>query len=50
VSFVRGGRGSIYRLENCSDAPAVSLHIYGVPGARIGTHVNDVVRAAHALV
>jgi len=50
VSFVRSGRDSIHRLGNCSDAPAVSLHIYGVPGAHIGTHVNDVVRVAPALV
>jgi predicted metal-dependent enzyme (double-stranded beta helix superfamily) len=48
VSFVRGGRGGIHRLGNNSDAPAVSLHIYGVPGARIATHVNDVVRHADA--
>ncbi|SIT42956.1 Cysteine dioxygenase type I [Paraburkholderia ribeironis] len=48
VSFVRGGRGGIHRLGNSSDAPAVSLHIYGVPGAQIATHVNDVVRAADA--
>jgi predicted metal-dependent enzyme (double-stranded beta helix superfamily) len=46
VSFVRGGKGGIHQLGNCSDAPAVSLHIYGVPGARIATHVNDIVRAA----
>lgn len=50
VSFVRAGRGGIHRLENGSDAPAVSLHIYGVQGAQIGTHVNDVVSAAPALV
>ncbi|NPT45447.1 cysteine dioxygenase [Paraburkholderia sp. 1N] len=48
VSFVRGGRGGIHRLGNCSDAPAVSLHIYGVAGAQIATHVNDIVRAADA--
>lgn len=48
VSFVRGGRGGIHRLGNCSHEPAVSLHIYGVPGAQIATHVNDVVRAAGA--
>ncbi|MFM0731335.1 cysteine dioxygenase family protein [Paraburkholderia sediminicola] len=46
VSFVRGGRGGIHRLGNCSDAPAVSLHIYGVAGAQIATHVNDIVRTA----
>ncbi|WP_425273994.1 cysteine dioxygenase [Paraburkholderia lacunae] len=45
VSFVRGGRGGIHRLGNCSNEPAVSLHIYGVSGAQITTHVNDVVRA-----
>lgn len=50
VSFVRGGRGGIHRLGNSSEAPAVSLHIYGVPGAQIATHVNDVVRAADAPV
>jgi predicted metal-dependent enzyme (double-stranded beta helix superfamily) len=48
VSFVRGGRGAIHRLGNSSDATAVSLHIYGVPGAQIATHVNDVVHAADA--
>ncbi|WP_323048230.1 cysteine dioxygenase family protein [Paraburkholderia sp.] len=48
VSFVRGGRGGIHRLGNGSDAPAVSLHIYGVAGAQIATHVNDIVHAADA--
>ncbi|MEZ0605337.1 cysteine dioxygenase [Paraburkholderia sp. IW21] len=48
VSFVRGGRGGIHRLGNCSDAPAVSLHIYGVAGVQIATHVNDIVHAADA--
>ncbi|WP_246287811.1 cysteine dioxygenase family protein [Paraburkholderia sediminicola] len=46
VSFVRGGKGGIHRLGNCSDAAAVSLHIYGVAGEQIATHVNDIVRAA----
>jgi predicted metal-dependent enzyme (double-stranded beta helix superfamily) len=46
VSFVRSGRGAIHRLGNRGDARAVSLHIYGVGGARIGTHVNDIVRVA----
>ena len=48
VSFVRGGRGGIHQLGNRSDAAAISLHIYGVPGAQIATHVNDVVQAADA--
>ena len=46
VSFVRSGRGAIHRLGNRGVAPAVSLHVYGVEGARIGTHVNDIVRVA----
>lgn len=46
VSFVRGGRGGIHQLGNRSDEPAVSLHIYGVAGAQIATHVNEVLHAA----
>lgn len=46
VSFVRGGRGAIHRLGNSSDAPAISLHIYGVAGTQMSTHVNDIVRTA----
>ena len=48
VSFARGGRGAIHRLGNGTLAPAVSLHVYGVAGARIATHVNDIVRVAEA--
>ncbi|SMG27598.1 cysteine dioxygenase family protein [Paraburkholderia susongensis] len=48
VSFVRSGRGAIHRLGNNGNAPAISLHIYGVAGARISTHVNDIVRVAEA--
>jgi predicted metal-dependent enzyme (double-stranded beta helix superfamily) len=48
VSFVRGGKGGIHRLGNSSAEPAVSLHIYGVAGAQIATHVNDIVHAAEA--
>ncbi|CAH2918011.1 MAG: Cysteine dioxygenase (EC [uncultured Paraburkholderia sp.] len=50
VSFVRSGRGSIHRLGNASGAPAVSLHVYGVPGAQIGRHVNDVVPVESAFI
>jgi predicted metal-dependent enzyme (double-stranded beta helix superfamily) len=46
VSFVRAGRGGIHRLGNTSGAPAVSLHIYGVEGTQIATHVNDRVQVA----
>jgi predicted metal-dependent enzyme (double-stranded beta helix superfamily) len=46
VSFVRAGRSGIHRLGNASGAPAVSLHIYGVEGSQIATHVNDVLEVA----
>jgi predicted metal-dependent enzyme (double-stranded beta helix superfamily) len=46
VSYTRAGRGCIHRLGNASDAPAISLHVYGVPETQFATHVNDVVRYA----
>ncbi|WP_429301590.1 cysteine dioxygenase [Paraburkholderia sp. GAS199] len=46
VSFVRGGRSAIHQLSNRSEAPAISLHIYGVAGSQMATHVNDIVLAA----
>jgi hypothetical protein len=46
VSFVRAGRSGIHQLGNASDAPAVSLHIYGVEGTQIATHVNDLLKVA----
>lgn len=46
VSFVRAGRGGIHQLGNASDAPAVSLHIYGVEGSQLSTHVNDLLELA----
>jgi predicted metal-dependent enzyme (double-stranded beta helix superfamily) len=48
VSVVGAGRGAIHRLGNASTATrtAVSIHVYGVTGAQISTHVNDLVRAA----
>lgn len=46
VSFVRAGRGGIHRLGNTSGAAAVSLHVYGVDGSQIATHVNDLVQVA----
>jgi predicted metal-dependent enzyme (double-stranded beta helix superfamily) len=48
VSFVRAGRGGIHRLGNMSDTVAVSLHIYGVEGSQIATHVNDLLEVRHA--
>lgn len=50
VSFTRAGRTGIHRLGNKSNdgsgKAAVSLHIYGVQGERIASHVNDIVRIA----
>ncbi|WP_323122177.1 cysteine dioxygenase family protein [Burkholderia alba] len=46
VSYVRAGMTGIHRLGHggaAADAPAVSLHVYGVPGERIATHVNEIV-------
>ncbi|SAK66586.1 cysteine dioxygenase type I family protein [Caballeronia fortuita] len=47
VSFVDAGRGAIHQLGNPADAAAraVSLHIYGVAGEQIATHVNDLLAA-----
>jgi predicted metal-dependent enzyme (double-stranded beta helix superfamily) len=47
VSYVDAGRGAIHQLRNPADAGAraVSLHIYGVAGAQIATHVNDLLAA-----
>ncbi|MGH8782314.1 cysteine dioxygenase [Paraburkholderia sp.] len=57
VSFTRAGHTGIHRLGNPANvdtdvnaAPAVSLHLYGVCGTRIATHVNDIVRIAGASV
>lgn len=48
VSFVAGGRGAIHRLGNPTShkRPAISIHVYGVAGAQIATHVNDLVETA----
>jgi predicted metal-dependent enzyme (double-stranded beta helix superfamily) len=46
VSFTRAGRSGIHQLGNACNARAVSLHLYGVPGEQIATHVNDLLRVA----
>jgi predicted metal-dependent enzyme (double-stranded beta helix superfamily) len=47
VSYVEAGRGAIHQLGNPDHAQtrAVSLHVYGVAGAQIATHVNDLLAA-----
>jgi hypothetical protein len=47
VSYVDAGRGAIHQLGLPADAAAraVSLHVYGVAGEQISTHVNDLLAA-----
>ncbi|WP_250471976.1 cysteine dioxygenase family protein [Caballeronia sp. GAFFF1] len=47
VSYADAGRGAIHQLCNPADATtrAVSIHIYGVAGEHIATHVNDLLAA-----
>lgn len=47
VSFVDAGRGAIHQLGNPAGAGtrAVSIHVYGVAGEHIATHVNDLLAA-----
>jgi predicted metal-dependent enzyme (double-stranded beta helix superfamily) len=46
VCFAHAGVGGIHRLGNTGPSQAVSLHVYGVAGERVATHVNDIVRIA----
>jgi predicted metal-dependent enzyme (double-stranded beta helix superfamily) len=45
VSYTRAGT-SIHRLGNASTEAAVSLHVYGVAGDHVATHVNEIMRVA----
>jgi predicted metal-dependent enzyme (double-stranded beta helix superfamily) len=38
--FAGPGLEQIHRLGNAGDVPAISIHVYGVEGSRVGTHVN----------
>jgi len=40
--FAGAGLDQIHRLGNPGSTPAISIHVYGVPHDRIGTHVNRV--------
>ncbi len=44
--FSHAGLDEIHRLGNRGDVPAISVHVYGVDGPRIATHVNRVLLAA----
>ncbi|MBV7484128.1 cysteine dioxygenase family protein [Bordetella sp. BOR01] len=40
------GLDQIHRLRNAGAGTAISVHVYGVEGSRVATHVNRVVTAA----
>jgi len=46
VCYTEAGPCGIHRLGNPHAQPAISLHIYGVPAARVATDVNQLVTAA----
>ncbi|MFX1672635.1 cysteine dioxygenase family protein [Paraburkholderia sp. A2WS-5] len=48
ISFGGCGRTNIHRLSNGSGRACVSLHVYGVSGEQLATHVNDIVPLVRA--
>jgi len=44
--FAYAGLDAIHKLGNGGDNDALSVHIYGLDGARVGTHVNRLVGLA----
>lgn len=44
--FAPAGLEQIHRLGNAGSVGAISLHVYGVEGSRIGTHVNRLIDVA----
>ena len=44
--FAGAGLEQIHRLGNAGGAPAISIHVYGVEGSRVGTHVNRLMDVA----
>ncbi|HTI17119.1 MAG TPA: cysteine dioxygenase family protein [Trinickia sp.] len=46
VSYTPAGMTGIHRLGAAGPGTAVSLHVYGVTGQQVATHVNDLVRVA----
>ena len=48
TSFAFAGLDAIHKLGNGGDNDALSIHIYGLDGARVGTHVNRLVALAAA--
>jgi predicted metal-dependent enzyme (double-stranded beta helix superfamily) len=46
ISFADAGLDQIHRLGNSGSEPAISLHVYGIDGARVGTHLNKLIDVA----
>lgn len=44
--FADAGLEQIHRLGNAGGVPAISIHVYGVEGSRVGTHVNRLMDVA----
>jgi predicted metal-dependent enzyme (double-stranded beta helix superfamily) len=44
--FAPAGLEQIHRLGNAGGVSAISLHVYGVEGSRVGTHVNRLIDVA----
>lgn len=42
TSAGHAGLDAIHRLSQIGDSPAISIHVYGVDGARVATHVNRI--------
>lgn len=45
--FEYAGLSGVHKLGNAEDNVGLSLHIYGIDGARVGSHVNRLVQPAH---
>lgn len=45
--FEYAGLAGVHKLGNAEDNIGLSLHIYGIDGARVGSHVNRLVPPAH---
>jgi predicted metal-dependent enzyme (double-stranded beta helix superfamily) len=43
TSFAYAGLDAVHKLGNGGDNDALSIHIYGLDGARVGSHVNRLV-------
>jgi len=46
TSFAYAGLDAVHKLGNGGDNVALSIHIYGLDGARVGSHVNRLVGVA----